>query len=135
MGTPAASEVTRRQSNNGAPGAHASSRAVCASATSAVIVWCTVPELDPAQRQEVVERRALDVGARHVGAHIGAHPDRDQRERLVVGEVHALDPQHFGAAVDVQRVGDGRGRVDETEREDRAGPGARRRPRPRPRPS
>ena len=120
MGTPAASCVTRRQSNNGAPGAHASNRAGRRARDLGGDRLVHGAELDAAQRQEVVERRALDIGARHVGADIGAHPHGDQRERLVVGEVDALDAQHVGAAVDVQRVGDGRGRVDEAEREDLA---------------
>jgi len=39
-------------------------------------------KLDPAQWHQVVEGRALDIGARELGAKLGPHPDGHDRERL-----------------------------------------------------
>ena len=45
--------------------------------------------------EQLVERRALDVASRQMLAELGRAPHGDDRERLPVGEVEALDAQHL----------------------------------------
>ena len=65
-------------------------------------------ERDAVHGQQVVERRVFDIGARSIRAEIAADPHDDERERIVVGEVQALDAQHVGAASRVSAVRDRR---------------------------
>ena len=118
------------------PGSVSSRRAVAASATSAVIVWCTVPSATPRNGQQVVERRVLDVGARELRAEIAARPTRRRARtaRRRRGSVARRAARRHPIAGGSARRGR-RGRRRRTRTRGSCGPASRPRLRPRLRPS
>ena len=82
--------------------------------------------LDTLQRKQVVERRALDLGAAQLRAQGRGHPHRDHRERLIVREVQTGDAQHLAVGRQVQHLGDvGRGRFERELEDSTTGLGTR----------
>ena len=92
---PAVSVVSRSQRSTGDPAGTSSSAASSAVAASAPMV-CVAPR--SATSEQLVERRALDVRPGQVLAELGRAPHGDDGERLAVGEVEPLDPQHLIAS-------------------------------------
>ena len=73
--------------------------------------------LHPVEREQVGERGALDVGPAHRRAECRRQPDRDEGERLVVGEVEPDDTQDVGVGRESEILDDGIGRGFERELE------------------
>ena len=71
--------------------------------------------------KDVVEGGALHIAAGELSGVLASHPDRHERERLAVGEIHALDAQHVGVEGDLERAGDLSGGANELESEDSTG--------------
>ena len=92
-----------------------SSTAASRASTTAAPIVCTAPP--SGWSMQLVERHALDVGARQVRAQLLGAPHRDAGEGLAVGQVQPSHLQHGGHA---EHLADAGRRRDEAEVEDAA---------------
>ncbi len=103
---PVRSYVTLRHASTGSPTAHPEPARLGGLGGTGHDRLHDASGLHSLEREQLEERRALDVGPAHVIADRGGQPHRDQRERLAVGQVQPQDAQDLGVGGQTQGLRD-----------------------------